>query len=62
MKQLIFQYSNQILSYLSTEKHFSVHRRTLIILLYEGTIIYPELMDVLIGGMSLPNYLFTEVK
>lgn len=30
--------------------------------MYEGTIIYPELMEVLIGGMNLPNYLFNEVK
>ena len=30
--------------------------------MYEGTIIYPDLMEVLIGGMNLPNYLFNEVK
>jgi hypothetical protein len=30
--------------------------------MYEGGIIYPELMEVLIGGMNLPNYLLTEAK
>jgi hypothetical protein len=62
MKPLIFQYSQQLLAYLSTEKHFSVHRRTLIILLYEANIIYPEMMEVMLGQMSLPNYLQIEAR
>lgn len=62
MKQLVFTYEQQIMNYLTSHKDFSVHRRALIIILYEATIIYPEMIEVLIGGMSLPNYLLNEVK
>jgi hypothetical protein len=62
MKHLIFQYQNPVMTFLATDKHMSQHRRTLCTIMYEGSIIYPELMEVLIGGMNLPNYLLTEFK